>query len=863
MKSARPLANRTLVTATALLLAALPTAAWADDWPSLGLGGTRARTSNERSGSAFAGSSWRNTLPPGQDAPYTSIMASPAAADGVVVYAASGGHLRAVNEIDGRNLWERPPRSGFLSSPAIWRGTVFVADVDRTLSALSLASGTPLWTRDLQATTWASPTVVDGGLYLATGTPRPRLLRLDPRSGAVIWEVGAPVITQPLASPAVVGRYIVVGETGGLYHCFDTADGRLRWTARTGGDVTLSSPLIVGDRVFALPGGGDGQLHALQLASGLRVVDWPLALPLPPDEPDAGKLISRDHVVSSPAGAGNTLAFTWRLDDRLDTDADGLVDRYLSREVVVAVDSASRRVLWTVPSGRLDTRDAGKVPTHGISPTPAIYRTVAGDEVLAVASSLVATVRVLDLGSGTERWKGTTTGPTRSSPVLSNARLLVATEAGSLHGFLSSTNLAPLTPALGFAPKGGIDLDVGTSSLRWGAAFDPEGQPVRYEVRVDDDGELLRDWDLSLTTAPGQQAISLAGQLESGKVYHYAVRASDPQGALSAWSRLASFRAVGSPPVTVGGQQTTGLADALSRAAEGSVITLGPGTYRLAEALQLPAGVSLVGAAPHRTVLDAAGLAVGIFAADRSRLHRLTIKGAGVGVAVDARDVRLQNVILRNNLQAGLRVTAGASAELVNATVVDNGTGVRAEGEATVRNALVMRNEIGLSVSAGGELKSRFSNVQGNRTSDRDNSVADASDLALPVAFTSLAGPETDLLLERAQASTDRGDPADDFGNEPAPNGGRINIGAFGNTELAELSAEATAPAGSDPPPGTTTPAADPGAPATESDGHRGRGGGLCSLAAPGGSSPDGSLLLLLAALVWVRVRRPLPRPKL
>jgi hypothetical protein len=39
------------------------------------------------------------------------------------------------------------------------------------------------------------------------------------------------------------------------------------------------------------------------------------------------------------------------------------------------------------------------------------------------------------------------------------------------------------------------------------------------------------------------------------------------------------------------------------------------------------------------------------------------------------------------------------------------------------------------------------------------------------------------------QPTTDRGDPADDSSIEPSPNGGRVNLGAFGNTTEAEPSA--------------------------------------------------------------------------
>ena len=58
------------------------------------------------------------------------------------------------------------------------------------------------------------------------------------------------------------------------------------------------------------------------------------------------------------------------------------------------------------------------------------------------------------------------------------------------------------------------------------------------------------------------------------------------------------------------------------------------------------------------------------------------------------------------------------------------------------------------------------------------------------VAFSDLVGG--DLRLLAAQGSTDKGDPADAVGDEPAPNGGRINLGAFGGTAEAELSVLST-----------------------------------------------------------------------
>jgi MYXO-CTERM domain-containing protein len=78
------------------------------------------------------------------------------------------------------------------------------------------------------------------------------------------------------------------------------------------------------------------------------------------------------------------------------------------------------------------------------------------------------------------------------------------------------------------------------------------------------------------------------------------------------------------------------------------------------------------------------------------------------------------------------------------------------------------------------------------------------------VSFADLTG--RDLRLLAAQPSTDRGDPADPVGAEPAPNGARINMGAFGGTADAELSAGSTAVGGSGSTPSPTPDPKSPGA---------------------------------------------------
>jgi hypothetical protein len=119
--------------------------------------------------------------------------------------------------------------------------------------------------------------------------------------------------------------------------------------------------------------------------------------------------------------------------------------------------------------------------------------------------------------------------------------------------------------------------------------------------------------------------------------------------------------------------------------------------------------------------------------------------------------------------------------------------------------------------------------------------------LASSVVF--VAASSHDYRLAGLQPSTDMGDPSDAVGDEPTPNGSRINLGAFGGTADAERSAPA--PVTPDPT-RSPVPTETPGIPGTP--GHTGDEVGGCGVIgrAPGASS----LVLTLAALVLARRRR-------
>jgi len=103
-----------------------------------------------------------------------------------------------------------------------------------------------------------------------------------------------------------------------------------------------------------------------------------------------------------------------------------------------------------------------------------------------------------------------------------------------------------------------------------------------------------------------------------------------------------------------------------------------------------------------------------------------------------------------------------------------------------------------------------------------------------------------DYRLVGLQPTTDQGDPADAVGDEPTPNGGRINLGAYGGTADAELSRPAPVTPDPTPPPFPTGPGAG-GAP-----GVIGEGG--CGVT--GRRPPVAGLALLVGVVILARRRR-------
>jgi outer membrane protein assembly factor BamB len=795
--------RRPLAAAALAAVASAPSLARAEDWATPGLDAAHARLSPERSGARFDDGRWTASFDGG-----ARVLASPLVSDGYVVSVDLQGGLHTVRADDGTPAWQGSAGTAVLGAAAVARGRLFVPTVGNAVAAFRLADGAPLWTRDVGGMTLSSPTPVNGDLIVSVGLPQRHVLRLSGATGEIVWQ--SPDVMEQFGntSPAVGGGLVVVGANGGHYYAFDLATGAPRWDYVADGLVHLASPLITGGRVYMAGGGKSDRVHAVGAATGAPAAGWPITLPAP--APDvAGTQKDRQRAVSSLAAVGGLILLETRLDDAMDTDANGIVDFTLSRESIVALDPTAGTVSWQHDVARAQIPDPNDVPKFYVCPTPAGFASDGGPALVAAASSLAPAVVVYDAATGAEQGRTGTAGAALASPVLANGRLITTSIAGATESVASSLNHAPLAPV---AAGNAGPIDSSDVTLHWLPATDPDAELPSYEIRIDTDGELLQTWQQQIFVGQGVTSLHIAAPLVDGVTYTFSVRARDAHGALSAWSAPETFSVVTNPSVSVGGTPATSLKAALAAAQPGDIIGLGAGIYHLTETLHVGTGVSLQGAGAALTTLDATGLPTGVAfdggAGSRaSGLDGLTIHGAETCIQVSdgATGIRLSHVIVRDCGAEGIAVHATGGADIVNATIVGIPTAVHAAGPTHLRNSLLTGNGAAADGDAAGVLTSRYNDLFGNQ-SNYVGTGAGTGDFSTTVTFADFAA--RDLRLTSAQPSTDRGDPADPVGAEPAPNGGRINLGAFGGTADAEATAPSTTVGGSGTP--GATPGSDP-----------------------------------------------------
>ena len=357
-------------------------------------------------------------------------------------------------------------------------------------------------------------------------------------------------------------------------------------------------------------------------------------------------------------------------------------------------------------------------------------------------------------------------GPSTAKAVIPQARLFPAAPTGLTGTYFDNIDLtAPVlarTDATidfdwgGGSPDPAIGPD--TFSVRWTGRVKPRYSETYTFYTVSDDGvrlwvngvQVINNWT---DHPPTENAGTIA--LAADQLYDITMELFENGGGATArlsWSSPSQAKEVVpasrlfppaggagksvAPLVTIGGAGFDTLQDAVAAAVPGDVIELGPVTC--IGGLALPAGVSLRGTSARVTVLDGDVTATG-----PSTIEHVRITGA---VDALAGDVALRHVIA----EKGVLGRQGARVDAVHVTIPDGGA--RLLGGGSLRNSIVLGPVSGATVT-----------------------------------YTSFER-DFDAGFAETGAAIDAGDPADFFSLEPAPNGGRANLGAFGDTPDAATS---------------------------------------------------------------------------
>ncbi|MCB0553513.1 MAG: right-handed parallel beta-helix repeat-containing protein, partial [Phaeodactylibacter sp.] len=162
--------------------------------------------------------------------------------------------------------------------------------------------------------------------------------------------------------------------------------------------------------------------------------------------------------------------------------------------------------------------------------------------------------------------------------------------------------------------------------------------------------------------------------------------------------------------------------------------------------------------------------------------------GRGINTSNASVEAIIQNCLISGNATSGNGAGISSTGQpplLLNCTITRNSTenqggGVYADREITMRNCMLWGNEAAADSTAciaAPVSDITYSNIQGGwpGTGNID---------ANPVFVNRYV---SDYHLHPSSPCIDAGSPADDYSQEPQPNGGRINMGAYGNTAEATI----------------------------------------------------------------------------
>lgn len=197
----------------------------------------------------------------------------------IVVVGTAKGEVLAFSAADGKALWQAKVSSEILAPPAVSDDGVAVRSGDNRVFLLDRADGRRKWmyqraTPPLALRSTAAPVFADH--YVFVGYPGGKLVALDLKNGAPVWEgaVALPKgatelerVADIVSLPAIDGRQVCAVAYQGRVACFDLGQGGALIWAR---EFSSAAGIALDGRYLFLTD-DKGAVHALDRSTGASV----------------------------------------------------------------------------------------------------------------------------------------------------------------------------------------------------------------------------------------------------------------------------------------------------------------------------------------------------------------------------------------------------------------------------------------------------------------------------------------------------------------------------------------------------------------------------------------------------------------
>jgi eukaryotic-like serine/threonine-protein kinase len=164
-----------------------------------------------------------------------TVAGTPTLVEDVLYVGTFGNALYALEAASGEDVWPAFKTANWVwDGPAVLGNVLYFTDVSGNVYAVNAASGQQAWAPQKPgAAMRARPAITPERLF--TGDRSGNLFALNPDSGGLAWQTPVKVDGQILATPVIVGDYVVVAPYQGDNALESyTLDGSLYWPFKPG-----------------------------------------------------------------------------------------------------------------------------------------------------------------------------------------------------------------------------------------------------------------------------------------------------------------------------------------------------------------------------------------------------------------------------------------------------------------------------------------------------------------------------------------------------------------------------------------------------------------------------------------------------